>query len=116
VKDFATDGVVMLLWGLGVASVTRLIVSDAIMDWLHEWAYNRQTPHQREQGDGTKLTYFLECPWCVSLWIAFATAWYPLLLTGWSWWLYPVLALAARYVVGLLATNLEGSSDRVVED
>lgn len=89
------------LWFLAVPSLTHLINKDLVTDWLRQWAY------RRNDGAGSTLTYFLECPWCVSLWVALGTAWYPLLLTGWSWWLYPLLVLAVRYWTGVLESTLD---------
>lgn len=110
-KDFALDAVLTLLYFLALARLTRLIVADGATDWLREWSYNRD--RRLNGGQDSKLTYFLECPWCVSLWLGLGSAWYLLLLTGWSWWWYPAVAFAASYVTGVFAANLEGSGDDI---
>ncbi len=101
--SIATGG----LWALALARLTRLIVADRLTDFLRVWAY------RRSKGAETYLTYFLQCPWCVSMWLGFGTAWV-------IWWhpapvLYILAALAASYLVGLMASNLEPDDDIEVE-
>lgn len=97
------------LWVLSLARVTRLIVADKLTDFLRIWAY------RRSKGAETYLTYFLQCPWCVSMWLGFATAWVVWLPGALPGYLYPLLALAASYVVGIFASNLEPNDDIEVE-
>jgi hypothetical protein len=104
---------VFLLYDLAVMRVTRLINYDTIMDWAHKAVANKWGP-------GSWQAEFLECPWCVSIWMAFGTAWAPVLLIAnddWVWWMYVItyviVALAASMVVGLLAFHT--SEDTTLE-
>ena len=87
---------IIALWILAVMRVTRLINFDTIMFWLHNVVGNKYGP-------GSWQAEFLECPWCIGMWVSLMTAWYPVMLTGLTWWLYPALALAASMITGLLA-------------
>ena len=92
---------IIVVWFLAVMRVTRLINFDTIMDWLHTWVGGRFGP-------GSWQASFLECPWCVGMWVALYTAWAPLVFVPWQGWLryvvlYLLLALAASMVTGLLA-------------
>ena len=97
------------LWVLALARVTRLIVADRLTDFLRVWAY------KRSRGGESMLTYFVQCPWCISMWLGFATAWIIWLQADIPGYLYPLVALSGSYLVGLLATNLEDSDDVDVE-
>lgn len=85
-----------VVYVLAVMRVTRLINFDTIMDWLHIGVGNKVGPDHW-------LPDFLTCPWCVGMWAALLSAWFPILLLGWSWWWYLPVALAASMVVGLMA-------------
>lgn len=59
--------------------------------------------HVQVARDRGRLTFLLECPWCVSIYLggigaAVAAAWPA------GWWRWPALAMAASGVTGLLAT------------
>lgn len=97
------------LWVLALARLTRLIVADRLTDFLRIWAY------KRSRGADTYLTYFVKCPWCVSMWLGFGTAWVVWLIADWPGYVYPLVALAGSYLVGVLAENLESSDDIDVE-
>lgn len=91
-----TFTLLVLLYFLSVMRITRLINFDTVMDWLHEWV-------GRHLGPGSWVAEFLECPWCVGMWVALFTAWAPILIGHVSWWNYPLLALSASMVTGLTA-------------
>jgi hypothetical protein len=107
--DFAVDAVVAGLWLLAAARVTRLLTKDAITDFVREWAY------RRSRGGDTLLTYFVQCPWCIGMWVALSTGWLPLWLTDRHIALWPLVALAASYLIGVSAENLESADDFDVE-
>jgi hypothetical protein len=93
---------VLVLYFLAVMRVTRLINFDTIMDWLHSWAGERFGP-------GSWQAEFLQCPWCVGMWVGGLTAWFPIKILIeidgrllW-WWMYPLIALAGSMVIGLFA-------------
>lgn len=106
--DFLTDLVIFTLWVVALARLTRLLTADEITDFIRAWVYRRY-------GEESTQAYFARCPWCVSMWVAGASAGYPLWLTEWNWWLYPLLVLAGSYVVGILASTIEPEDDAEVE-
>lgn len=108
-REFVMALFTLALWVLALARVTRLIVADKLTDFLRIWAY------KRSRGGESYLTYFLQCPWCVSMWLGFGTAWVVWLVADWPGYLYPLVALAGSYAVGVLATNLEPHDDIDVE-
>lgn len=48
-----------------------------------------------------KLSELVECPFCVSVWLAFAVV---ALRVGWDWWQYPALGLGLAGAVALIFT------------
>lgn len=91
-----TTVVVLVAWVLALARVTRLINADEITDPLRIWVMHKT-------GVESTWTYFVQCPWCVSMWIGLATAWLPLVLTDAPLWLWPFIALGGSHVTGVLA-------------
>lgn len=101
---FVTGG----LWVFALARVTRLLTRDEITDFLREWIFGRW-------GEASKIGYFSTCPWCVSMWLGFATAWV-VWLPGWlPGYLYPLIALTGSYLVGIMASNLEPDDEFEIE-
>lgn len=105
----ATDALILLLWALALMRLTRLINADELTDPLRLWIMRRTGPE-------SKWSYFVQCPWCVSMWLGFATAAFPVWLTGVSWWWLPLLALAGSHLTGLLAQLDDSDADIVIED
>lgn len=85
---------VLVLYALAVARVTRLIAADVITDPL-------RIAVMRKWGEHSTPAYFLQCRWCLSMWLGLATA--PLVVwqLGLSWWVYPLLSLGVSQAVGL---------------
>jgi hypothetical protein len=106
--DFAMDLIVLGLWMMALARLTRLLTQDEITDFIRVWVY-------RKWGEESTAAYFSTCAWCVGLWLSLATTWYALMLTQWTWVLYPILALGGSYFAGVSATNLEGDDDMEIE-
>lgn len=86
--------VTLLLYCLALARAARLLTLDVITEPLRI-AIERRWPD-------TLRAYLASCPWCVSLWLAAVTAWAPLYALDLPLWLWPLLALAASHVAGLL--------------
>ena len=99
---------VLVLYVLAVMRLTRLINFDMIMDWIHVKAAYKFTPASWQ-------VEFLRCPWCVGMWVALGTTWFPIWLQGLSWWLYPLIALGTSMVVGI-AAPLSSDDDEIVSD
>jgi len=107
---------------LSVARITRLINADTIIDQLRLIPANkahvaRNTANEARRG-GQRTTaaaydararkwstvlYFIECPWCVSMWVALSTAWLPLYFSDNPVVQYVGAALAASHLVGMFA-------------
>lgn len=64
------------------------------MDWLTQV---HQDPH--------RLAYLIECPWCVSVWIAAALTGGTVLWAHTTAWLFVMLTLAFAAVAAILATR-----------
>lgn len=92
-----TTVVVLMVWVLALARLTRLINADEITDPIRIWIMHKTG------GPESTASYFVKCPWCVSIWLGAATAWLPLVLTDAPLWLWPFLALAGSQVTGVLA-------------
>ncbi|MCM6774996.1 DUF1360 domain-containing protein [Nocardia sp. CDC159] len=88
---------ILIAWILAVARLTRLVTRDKITEPIRAALIQRL-------GTGSQLTYLVHCAWCTSVWVAFTTAPAAVALAGLSWWLLPLLALAASQLVGMLAT------------
>lgn len=90
------DWLIIVAWTLALARATRLINADTITDPIRIWV-------ARRWGENGTASYFLACPWCVSMWLGLAAAPFAVWLTGLTWWCWPLLALAASYLVGMTA-------------
>lgn len=91
-----TTLIVLGLYVLTVARLTRLVNADMILDPL------RVSIAARRGADST-LSYFLACPWCVGLWFAMLLAIPTVSYLGWPWWSLLPLGLSCSHIVGLLA-------------
>lgn len=102
----------LILFFPALARLTVLINDDLITDWLRVWAAHKFGPQ-------STAVYFLECPWCVSMWFGFAFAPATLALAGQPWYLFPFLALAGSWVTGMSAqftgNDDDGTEIEVVE-
>lgn len=123
--------VTLIGYTLAVARVTRLINADTILDPMRLAVGNRVLearsviqehrmtglgdPHRVALWEGRlrrRATFFkfLQCPWCIGMWVALLTTWAPMLLLGWfAWpWFHAALAylgivLAVSHLVGVAA-------------
>lgn len=85
---------VLVVFALAVFRATRLVTEDSITE-----------PIRRRLDRRPRLVAFLECPWCVSMWLAGAAV--VELEKRWVWWIfYPAaLVLAFSAVAGSLAEH-----------
>jgi hypothetical protein len=102
------SALVLLLYALAVARLTTLITTDEISRPTRRHLVARFDPYKRlhrwivyalgDAEDGTANG----CPWCVSVWVAAATA--PLIWVAHQspYVLVPTLALAASQVTGMI--------------
>lgn len=92
---------VLVVYVLAVARVTRLINFDSVLDPV-------RVAVARVFGPGSKIVYFLGCPWCVGWWAALVGAAGPVMVIGWPWWATLPIALAASHLVGVAAALSAG--------
>lgn len=108
---------VLIVYAVAVARVTRLINADTITDPLRVAIERRARDSDRsdrERGRWATLSYFVGCPWCVGMWLALLTTWFPIWLTGLSWWLYPLIAFATSHLVGVCARFADTEDVQIV--
>lgn len=82
---------------LSTYRLTRLVTADELSQPAREWLVSRHGPDSR-------LTYFIECPWCVSVWLAVPIAWLGLVHRAQTWAQVLGLALSASAVTGLISS------------
>jgi hypothetical protein len=97
---------VLVIYVLAVARLTRLINADTILDTP------RVAIAARSRNDDASLPerrrwqtafYFVQCPWCVGMWLTFGLAWVPLYHHGNPVAQYIGVALAASHLIGVFA-------------
>jgi Protein of unknown function (DUF1360) len=114
---------ILVIYALAVARITRLINGDTILDRPRLWIAAREKQH-REVADAIKIDpsqvktleyhesiarrwstalYFVQCPWCVGMWLTLATAWIPLWYADNAVARYLGVALAASHLIGVFA-------------
>lgn len=101
--------IILLVYALAVARLTRLITSDKITEGLRgrviRWADHRAGINPDDPFAPTPmLSYFVTCPWCVSIYIAGIAAPLAYWLGESPWLLVPALALAFSGFTGYLAS------------
>lgn len=123
--------VILFVYALAVARVTRLINEDVLLDGPRErlvsWAWARRygrTETFARAEDGTplgrmpywqvarrldaaepKLAYLITCPWCASIYVGAVAAPLAYWLGSSPWLFVPALALAFSYVTGFMAAQ-----------
>lgn len=118
--SLGTIVLILVVYVLAVARITRLINYDKITDQLRLWPARQAAKAKAaadEAADAGQVTTeellrrtqerwfivleFLGCPWCVGWWISLASAVVPVQLIGWPWWSVFGVALAASHLVGI---------------
>ena len=90
--------VVLIVYALAVARVTRLVTDDKLTA-----APRARLAEHLSQGGHPMLLYLIGCRWCASVWISAIAA--PLAYYGGQtpWLIIPALALAFSMITGLLS-------------
>lgn len=107
---------------LAVMRLTRLINSDTVLDWLRMIPANKSHAARIKAGKArssgqretavvfdkaaerwSTVLYFLECPWCIGMWLCLGTAWIPLYWANNPIAQYLGVALAASHLIGVFA-------------
>lgn len=91
----ATILLILTLYTLTVARITRLLTADKLTDWIREELI-------RWRGIDSLSAYLFHCRWCMSVWVAFALAPAAVHFTHLDWWLIPFIAFPASHATGLL--------------
>lgn len=95
-----------MLWVFGflvTARVTRFITSDFLAAPVRVTVIDRFGPD-------SKLSYLVECPWCLSLWVGLAPAAVVVAAGSWpypGWLVFLAAWLGWSYLYGLLAAHLD---------
>lgn len=108
---------ILVLYVLACARVTKLINSDVVFDPIRLAAARRARNTEASESEKRRwatLTYFLECAWCVGMWICLAGAYPVVRLIGWPAWALVPVALAASYLIGV-ASPLAAEDIEVTE-
>ncbi len=127
--------IVLGVYTLAVMRLTRLINADTILDRPRLAIIARarlaraEAVEASERGQAARsvlyqsrarrwatVVYWVRCPWCVSMWIALASAALPVWVLGWPWWALLPVALAASHVTGVFARWADTEEIEVVED
>lgn len=81
------------------AHSARIVARDARATGQHETA----ALHDKKAARWAMVLYFLECPWCVGMWLCLGTAWLPLFFADNRLVQYIGVALAASHLIGVFA-------------
>lgn len=113
----------LVIYVLAIARLTRLINGDTILDTPRLAIAKRERQHwsiahglqpNLDQADRyehhravarrwSTALYFVQCPWCVGLWLTLGTAWIPLWFNTNEVARYVGIALAASHLIGVFA-------------
>ncbi|WP_409428384.1 DUF1360 domain-containing protein [Mycobacterium sp. SMC-11] len=124
--SFGHTLLILAIYVLAVARLTRLINFDIVLDPLRMWISGRAATAKQASNDASvaeqkvaadtairrmirwnTLASFLSCPWCVGFWISLAGAAVPVRLLGWQWWCVIPVAFACSHLVGVGASLSE---------
>jgi hypothetical protein len=113
---------VLAVYVLALARLTRLINADKITDRLRTYPASKLREatlvHTEAVAHGQtaraamfrdrmarwdKVLYFVQCPWCVGMWLAFGTVWAPMYFHENPVVRYVAVALAASHLIGVCA-------------
>lgn len=124
--------VTFAVYALAVARVVRFINYDALFDpariFVERHLLDARTNangtsdpvtaaiYRRRESRWSTVTYFIGCPWCVSMWIAAGTVWIPMWHSGNKVAQYVGILLAVSYLVGLAAPLSADDDDVTIED
>lgn len=110
---------ILAIYVLACARLTRLLNADTIADPLRIWITRRSRNPDTTDTARRRwaiLDYWLGCPWCVGWWICLAAAYLPARLIGWPWWTIFPLALAASHLVGIAAVLADTEDIEVINE
>lgn len=100
---------ILVMFVLAVSRLTRLVTKDYITDPARIYVMKRF-------GVESHVAYFLQCPWCISIWISMLVAPFMILATDLPFWTFILAALAASQIVGWLDRFDPEDVDIVITD
>lgn len=103
------DLIILAGWYLAVAEVTYLITAARISDDARIWFMHRRW----HGGPNSMLADFVNCPWCMSVWISAASTAVPVYMAGRTWPQAILLAFGAAFCTGVSARLY--ADDSVIE-
>lgn len=89
------DILILVMFVLAVSRLTRLINKDYLTDPVRIYVMKRF-------GVDSHAAYFLQCPWCVSMWVGLLVGPLMILATSLPFWTFLLAALAASQITGWL--------------
>lgn len=103
-----------LILPLGVCRATQIALHDRIFEKPRSWLLSKLNPNGLPMTDPERpyLSYLLECPWCLSVWIGFAAV----ALVLWDATRAGALAVLAALALSLAAVVLDRMVDRWFPD
>jgi hypothetical protein len=103
-----------LILPLGVCRATQIALWDRVLRRPRSWLLRKLNPRGVPMSDPTRpyLSYLLECPWCLSVWVAAAAVAATLYEPTRQATLGVLLALA----LSLVAVALDRTFDRLLPD
>jgi hypothetical protein len=126
---------VLVVYALAVMRLTRLVNADTILDrprlaiagkarearlvMLEARAHGQEVraqQYQRRMVRWNTAMYFVQCPWCVGMWLALGTAWVPLYFHQNPVAQYLSVALAVSHLIGLCARFADTEDMEIVDD
>ncbi len=122
---------ILALYVLVAARLTRLVNYDTILDPARLWIARRAStatiaaahqelpeakePFLRRQRRWTATADFLACPWCVGIWVSAACSPAVVAVLDWPWWTVTVLTPAASHLIGV-ADPLASEDMEIVDE
>lgn len=103
-----------LILPLGVCRAVQLVLWDRVFQRPRSWLLRRLNPQGYTMTDPRRryLSYLIECPWCVSVWLGGAAV----ALVEWDTTREPTLAVLAALALSLAAVAIDRTFDRVWPD
>ncbi|QFP94629.1 hypothetical protein I5G59_gp09 [Mycobacterium phage LilMcDreamy] len=127
--------IVLGIYVLAIMRLTRLINADTILDRPRAAIITRARASRMDANEAralgqdvratllarraqrwATLTYFIQCPWCVGMWLSLLTAIAPVLVLHWPWWAFVPIALATSHLIGVCARFADTEEIDVEDD
>jgi uncharacterized protein DUF1360 len=127
--------IVAVVYALALMRLTRLINADTILDRPRLAIITRARASQMDANEARALgqtvrvkllesrahrwatvMYFVQCPWCVGMWLALGSAWMPLYFHHNPVVAYLGVALAVSHLIGVCARFADTEEMEVTED